>query len=351
MLVKKLGITGASRNPLFDVMFIYQNNEETFVGNRNWEIIEIDNNISKFNLSLEIKPTTNKINLEYRTDLFKKQTVEQIYSHYINILKCVTENINIKISNISVLSKNEKNKILNEFNNTNLKYPKNKTISQLFEAQVEKTPNRIALVFENTKLTYKELNEKSNQVANYIRNKNIKPNDIIGIMLPRSLELLISIIGVLKSGACYIPIDPTYPQKRIDYMLENSNAKLLITTNELYNNINFENKICITDKEIEIQYVKNLDNINNPDDLSYIIYTSGSTGLPKGVMLKHKSLTNLSIYLNKTVDFLKETCKYKNMASVTTASFDIFIFETLICLQKGLKIIIANEDGNQFLHY
>ena len=344
MLVKKLGITGASRNPLFDVMFIYQNNEETFVGNRNWEIIEIDNNISKFNLSLEIKPTTNKINLEYRTDLFKKQTVEQIYSHYINILKCVTENINIKISNISVLSKNEKNKILNEFNNTNLKYPKNKTISQLFETQVEKTPNRIALVFENTKLTYKELNEKSNQVANYIRNKNIKPNDIIGIMLPRSLELLISIIGVLKSGACYIPIDPTYPQKRIDYMLENSNAKLLITTNELYNNINFENKLCITDKEIEIQNTKNLDNINNPEDLSYIIYTSGSTGLPKGVMLKHNSLTNLSIYLNKTVDFLKDNCKYKNMASVTTASFDIFIFETLICLQKGLKIIIANED-------
>ena len=344
MLVKKLGITGTSRNPLFDVMFIYQNNEENFAQNKNWKIVEIDNNISKFNLSLEIKPTTHKINLEYRTDLFRKQTIEQIYTHYINILNCIISNINTKISNISILSKNEKNKIINEFNNTNLKYPIHKTISQLFEAQVQKTPNRIALVFENTKLTYKELNEKSNQVANYIRSKNVKPNDIIGIMLPRSLDLLISIIGVLKSGACYIPIDPTYPQKRIDYMLENSNAKLLITTNELYNNINFENKICITDKEIEIQNVKNIENINNPEDLSYIIYTSGSTGLPKGVMLKHKSLTNLSIYLNKTVDFLKDNCKYKNMASVTTASFDIFIFETLICLQKGLKIIIANED-------
>ena len=343
MLVKKLGITGdASRNPLFDVMFIYQNNEETF--DKNWKVIEIDNKISKFNLSLEIKPTTNKINLEYRTDLFKKETIEKLYEHYVNVLNTILQNNDIKISDISVLSRAESNKILNEFNNTNLKYPIHKTISQLFEEQVQKTPDNIALVFENKNLSYKELNAKSNQVANYLRNNNIKTNDIIGIMLPRSLELLIAILGVLKSGACYIPIDPTYPEKRIKYMLENSNAKILITTNELLSNTDFSNKICINSEEIISQNDKNLENINSPEDLSYIIYTSGSTGLPKGVMLKHKSLTNLCTYLNENVDFLKEDCIYKNMASVTTASFDIFIFETLICLQKGLKIILANED-------
>ena len=347
MLVKKSHLPmDNTRNPLFDVFFVYQNSEETHLklDNKKYEINEIANNISKFNLSLEIKPTTNTVNIEYRTDLFKQETIDNLFNHYINLLTSILGNINQKISDISILSEQEKNKILCDFNDTYFEYDKSKTISQLFEEQVEKTPNNIALVFENKKLTYKELNEKANQLANYLRIRDIKPNDIIGIMLPRSLELLIAIIGVLKSGACYIPIDPTFPGKRIDYMLENSDAKLLITTNELYNNIDFENKICITSEEIYTQNHKDLENINNPEDLSYIIYTSGSTGLPKGVMLKHKSLSNLCAYLNRTVEFLQEDSKFKNMISVTTASFDIFIFETLICLQKGLKIILANED-------
>ena len=127
-------------------------------------------------------------------------------------------------------------------------------------------------------------------------------------------------------------------------MLSNSRAKFVLTTTELYNNIEFENKINIANEEIYVQNNKNLEHINSPDDLSYIIYTSGSTGLPKGVMLKHKSLTNLCNYLNKNVEFLKDNCIYKNMVSITTVSFDIFIFETLICLQKGLQIILANDD-------
>ena len=347
MLVKKLGIKGDnSRNPIFDVMFTYQNKEENILklNENEVEIIEIGNNISKFNLSLEIKPKTHTINVEYCTDLFKKQTIEKMFEHYINVIDCIINDNNVKISDISIISEKEKNKILNEFNNTKLEYDENKTISQLFEKQVNKTPNKIAIVFEKQNITYKELNNRANQVANYLRNNGIKQNDIIGIMLPRSLELLISILGVLKSGACYIPIDPTYPEKRIEYMLSNSQAKMLITSDVLYNNTKFENKICINSDEIKYQNYQNLKNINSPEDTSYIIYTSGSTGLPKGVVLKHKSLSNLAAYLNKTVEFLQPNCKYKNIASVTTASFDIFIFETLICLQKGLKIILANED-------
>ena len=343
MLVKKLGIKGDnSRNPLFDVMFIYQNQEENEI--KDGEIIEINNQISKFNLSLEIKPKSHTINIEYCTNLFKKQTIEKLFEHYMNVIDSIMADSNVKIKDIEIISEKEKNKILYEFNDTKMDYPKEKTVAQLFEEQVEKTPDNIAIVFEDEKLTYRELNEKSNQLANYLRNKGIKPNDIIGIMLPRSLELLISILGVLKSGACYIPIDPTYPEKRIEYMLDNSQAKLVITTNELYNNIKFENKICANSEEILEENKKNLESINSPEDMSYLIYTSGSTGLPKGVILKHKSLSNLCAYLNYKVEFLKEECEYKNIASVTTASFDIFIFETLVCLQKGLKIILANED-------
>lgn len=348
MLVKKLGIkTDNSRNPLFDVMFTYQNNQENILklDNTETQIVEINNNIAKFNLSLEIKPKSHTINIEYCTDLFKKETIERLFEHYINAIDFIMNDVNAKIKDIEIISNTEKNKILYEFNDTKMEYPKDKTITELFEEQVEKTPNDVAVVFEDNKLTYKEVNEKANQLARYLREeKNIKPNDIVGVMLPRSIELISTLIGVLKSGACYIPIDPTYPEKRIEYMLENSDAKFLLTNEELFQKLNFENRINVYSKEIKIQDYHNLKNVNTSTDRSYIIYTSGSTGLPKGVVLKHQSLTNLCSYLNKNVEFLHEDCEYKNMASVTTVSFDIFVFETLVCLQRGLRIILANED-------
>ena len=348
MLVKELGIkTDNSRNPLFDVMFTYQNNQENILklDNTETQIVEINNNIAKFNLSLEIKPKSHTINIEYCTDLFKKETIERLFEHYINAIDFIMNDVNTKIKDIEIISNTEKNKILYEFNDTKMEYPKDKTITELFEEQVEKTPNDVAVVFEDNKLTYKEVNEKANQLARYLREeKNIKPNDIVGVMLPRSIELISTLIGVLKSGACYIPIDPTYPEKRIEYMLENSDAKFLLTNEELFQKLNFENRINVYSKEIKIQDYHNLKNVNISTDRSYIIYTSGSTGLPKGVVLKHQSLTNLCSYLNKNVEFLHEDCEYKNMASVTTVSFDIFVFETLVCLQRGLRIILANED-------
>ena len=348
MLVKKLGMNADnSRNPLFDVMFTYQNKEENIIklDNTETQIVEINNNISKFNLSLEIKPKTHTINIEYCTDLFKKDTIERLFEHYMNTIECIMQDKNVPIKDIEIISEIEKNKILYEFNNTKMDYPKDKTIAELIETQANKTPNTVAIVFEEKQLTYKELNEKANQLARYLREeKKIKPNDIVGVMLPRSLELIPTLIGVLKSGACYIPIDPTYPEKRIEYMLENSDAKVLITNEELFEKMNFENKIDILDKKISSKSKSDIEQINKPEDTAYIIYTSGSTGLPKGVVLKHQSLSNLCAYLNKKVDFLKEKCEYKNMASVTTVSFDIFVFETLVCLQKGLKIVLANED-------
>ena len=349
MLVKKLGKSGdLSRNPLFDILFTYQNKEENMIkiGEKYCKKIELKNNTTKFNLSVEIKPDLHTIIFEYSTDLFKEHTIKAMLENYLNAIDNVINNPNIKINNINIIGEKEKNKILYDFNKTKMTYPVDKTISQLIEEQVQKTPNNEAIVFEDKSITYDELNKKSNQLANYLRKLKIKRNDIIGIMLPRSIELLPAIIGVLKSGACYIPIDPTYPEKRIKYMLENSNAKLLLTTNKLFNDLDFANKVCVdfTNDEIYSLNDENLKNINMPEDMSYVIYTSGSTGLPKGVILKHKSLTNLCFYLNKKVEFLQDNCIYKNMASITTVSFDIFIFETLICLQKGLKIILANED-------
>ena len=337
-----------SRNPLFDTMFIYQNNGFSHIdfNGVSAKLELLDTHTSKFDLSLEVVPENEglSLNFEYCTKLFNKNTIRSFSEHFINILKTIVENSSIKIGEIDILSSEERKKILYDFNNTKMDYPKDKTIIQLFEEQVEKTPDNIAIVFEDKKITYKELNEKANCLAWYLREQGINRNDIISIMVNRSLELLVSIIGVLKSGACYIPIDPNYPSDRINYMLKNSDSKILLTDQSSYNNIDFDNKIIIDLSNYTFRpNNNNLPNINKPNDTSYIIYTSGSTGNPKGVILKHQSLTNLAYYLNDYVCFFKDA-KYTTMGSVTTASFDIFIFETLMCLQKGLKVAIANEE-------
>ena len=349
-LVNKLNIKrDTSRNSLFDTMFIYQNNgykDLNFKGIKS-EYYVPDTNISKFDLSLEALPEREgiKLSFEYATKLFDEEFIESLSTHYLNILKVILENVDTKIADIDMLSNEEKNKILYEFNNTKVGYPKNKTIVDLFEEQAQKTPNNIAVVFENKQLTYKELNEKANSLAHYLRNNGIGRNDLVGIMVNRSLEMITSILAVLKAGGAYIPIDPTYPKDRIEYMLNSSSSKMLLTQKHLENKINFENKLLVdfSNNSIYGLATENLQNINYPEDLSYVIFTSGSTGLPKGVMLTHKALSNLTNYCNNYVEYLKNPT-YQAVVSITTMSFDIFIFETLISIQKGLKLIIANED-------
>ncbi|MBO4815916.1 MAG: amino acid adenylation domain-containing protein [Clostridia bacterium] len=351
-LVSNLNIPrDTSRNPLFDTMFIYQNNgylAPSFNG-INAKYYIPDAKISKYDLSLEVVPQNNILNLnfEYATSLFNKDYIKSLSAHYINILDIIIENIDIKISEINMLSIVEQNKILYELNDTKLEYPKNKTIYNMFEEQVQKTPDNIAVIFEGKSLTYKELNEKANSLAIYLREVyKIDRNDIVGIMVNRSLEMIISILAVLKAGGSYIPIDPEFPQDRIEYMLKNSSSKLLLTKEDLKENIEFNNILCVnlSNKEIFNNKTDNLNIENDGEDLSYIIYTSGSTGIPKGVALKHKALTNLTYYLNNNVEFFKNMNLQYTIASVTTVSFDIFIFETIISLQKGLKVVIANEE-------
>ena len=348
-LVKKLNLEkDMSRNPLFDVMFIYQNMplDKLKLADKKIKFIESKTHISKFDLSLEIIPSNYTINLEYCTDLFKTQTVQKFIYHYLETLESMYKDINQKVKDVSILTDNERQYLLENFNETYLEYPHNETISTLFEKQVQVSPNDTALVFHDTSLSFNELNKKANSLAKYLRKLGVSRNDIIGIMLPRSLELIVSMLAVLKSGATYIPIDPMYPKNRIDYMLSNSNAKFLLTFESLSESINFGNKISVELENSKIYSLdsNNLTNINQPTDSSYIIYTSGSTGLPKGVVLNHRALVNLCYYLNNYVDFLNGTSSCKNIISVTTASFDIFVFETLISLQKGLKVIIADEE-------
>ena len=345
-LLEDLRKKDSSMPNLYNILISYQNvrsNKQTadilydssWIGNSN---ISDDIDIHLYDMN-----DTGDMNIAYDY-LLSKYTIDDIcsiHARILHIINQILENNEIKLKDIEIVTPDEKRKILYDFNNTKADYPKDKTIAQLFEEQVEKTPDNVAVVFENQQLTYRELNERANSLAYYLRNKCIGRNDIVGIMVNRSLEMIVSILAVLKSGACYIPIDPEYPQDRIEYMLENSNAKILLTFEKLQDKVNFDNKLFVELKnELYDSHKKNLENINEPDDLAYIIYTSGSTGKPKGVMLSHKNVNNFITGMNNIINFSSN----KTIVSVTTISFDIFVLETLLPLQKGLKIVVANEN-------
>lgn len=336
------------KQTLFDTMFIFQNN-----GMPNIEIKGInavpylmDSKVSKYNFSMEVLNKKEleeyEISIEYSTGLFKASTMQAFAEHFNNILSEVLKNIHISLEKIEMIDDKEKNKLLYTFNNTDYSYDINSTIHQKIEKRASAIPTKTALIFEDSIMAYKEFDEKTNQVAHYLRNKGVKPNDIIGIMVPRSFEMLIGIVGVLKAGGSYMPIDISYPKDRVEYMVSNSSAKYILTKNNCFEH---QNAIDITIEKSEIyKGSKNhIENVNNGEDIAYVIYTSGSTGNPKGVMVKHKGVTNLAVYSDKAIEFFKKEEK-KNIVSVTTMSFDIFVFETLLALQNGLTVVIANED-------
>ena len=344
-LVTNLNVTrDISRNPLFDTMFIYQNNgfAPAHFGEIKGTYYVPDTKISKLDLSLEVIPLENedfKLNFEYCTKLFNENFIEGFSNHYINILNTILDNPEIAISDIEILSNEEVNHIINDFNDTLFEYPYYKTISQLFEEQVQKTPNNRALVANGKTLTFAELNKKANQIAYFLREQGIRPNKIVGIMMNRSLELITCMLGVLKSGGTYVPIDPTYPKDRIDYIIKDSGINILLTSSALNNTI-LGVKSVVTDFETSDIYNlpdDNLDVINLPNDLAYLIYTSGSTGKPKGVTIKHYNVNNLVTSMYDKIP-LKGT-----FVSVNTFCFDMFVFEAFVSLLKGLCLVLANE--------
>lgn len=345
--------TNPSQPNLYDILISYQNTRT----NKNsaevpYEVRWTFNNNVADSMQIHLFDMNDEgllnISYDYRLDKYDEQDIIDIHNRIIYIVEQILQKEDLLVKDIDIVTPNEKNKLLNDFNNTTVIYNKNKTIIEYFEEQVEKTPNNIALVFENKTLTYKELNEKVNSFANYLRNNGITRNSIIGVMVSRSFEMIISILAVLKSGGAYIPIDPEYPTERISYMLSCSNSPVLICLEHLKDRISeikFNGKVIfanLDNSQIYNSENKNLNIISKPDDLSYIIYTSGSTGNPKGVMLTHKNLSNFINSMSHKISYLNDK-QYHSIVSITTVSFDIFAFETLISLCNGLKLFITNE--------
>ncbi|MGN7471968.1 non-ribosomal peptide synthetase [Brevibacillus sp. SAFN-007a] len=238
------------------------------------------------------------------------------------------------------------NKILDVFTwmdetyeRTKKSYDTEKTIHELFEEQVKKCPEKTAIIYQNKSITYKELNRKSNQLARKLRQYGIKRNMIVGLMVQRSIEMIIGILGIIKAGGCYLPIDPKFPMTRIQYMIHESNVNLIITQHELSDNFIFDGTLMYIDDDFLYSGEdSDLDNVNNSSDLIYVIYTSGSSGKPKGVMIKHQSVHNFILGMVDVIDFHSD----KSILCLTTISFDIFVLETLLPLTIGMQIMIAD---------
>ena len=339
-----------SHHPLFQVAFTLQNETEKTVQLPELSLspFEWENTTTLFDLSLNCRETPQGLiaEFEYATDLFTATTIQRMGEHFVVLLEGIVANPNQTINTLPILTKTEQ-KQLQIRNQTDSNYFQDKTLVNLFEEQVKQSPDNIALVFEQQSLTYRELNQKANQVAHYLQqNYSIEPDTLISICVDRSLEMIIGLLGVLKAGAAYVPIDPKYPEDRIKFILEDSQASILLTQSFLkdkfpLNQFPTSCQIIYLDSfDFESFSNNNLISQAKPNDLAYVIYTSGSTGRPKGVMIEHQSIVNLSLTFKEIFKINPQS----RLLQFGSFSFDLSIGEIATNLVSGACLYLAKQE-------
>lgn len=305
-------------------------------------------------LSLLYEETENNIVLSlFYNENYPDYVVESLLRNLINILSDFEVLLNKNIKEYSFIDGKERHQLLVEFNDTKVDYPTERTVVQLFEEQVEKNPDNTAVVFEEMTLTYRELNEKANQLAHFIKNKhNIESRSVITTLLPKSIDLLIAFLAIEKLGCIYLPIDINYPKDRIDYILEDSTAKIVLSEKDIIHTLDIHYPyISLESEEIQFASIDSLNVAIKPNDVSYLIYTSGSTGKPKGVLVEHHSNINMSLDQIKSFGVTSKD-KIVWFASV---AFDASISEIMMTLYSGATLCIPTEeqqkDKNKFISF
>ncbi|SMD03751.1 non-ribosomal peptide synthetase, partial [Chryseobacterium sp. YR221] len=361
-LVEELGVEqDTSRHPVFQVMFGLQSfgrnsdDHETlfspFEG-------EIDYQAAKFDLTTMIDDGEENIRgmFNYAVSLFNGDTIIKLKDTYVLLLEQLAqmsdaEAKNTRINDLHLLEEGDYKKMTEDWNNTVSDYSSEKTIHRLFEDQVAKTPDQIAVVYQDIKLSYKDLNEKANRLANYlIQTYNLQPDDIIPLCLDRSENMLIAMLGVLKSGAAYVPMDPSYPADRIKHILQDTEAKLVLGQESTAEKLEDVGVDCIALDEVNIKAQLELTDSNNPvtqvnsDNLAYVIYTSGTTGLPKGVMIEHKGVSNLIKQFAKDLDLISDGTASKNCLWYANYVFDAHVAELYPVITHGHSIYLLDKE-------
>jgi aspartate racemase len=334
-----------SHNPLFQVMFILQNTPGRTLELPGLAVsdLEVDNGTAKFDLTLSIVEGVEglKATFEYNTDLFDEATVTRMAGHFRVLLEGIVADPDRRLSGLPLLTEVERHQLLVGWNETQADYPEDKCIHELFEAQVEQTPEAIAVVFDEEQLTYQELNRRANQLAHHLRRLGVGPGVLVGICLERSLEMVIGLLGILKAGGAYVPLDPAYPKERLAFMLEDSEVSILLTQERLVGHSPLK-VVCLDTDWESISQESQEDPITKTtaDDVAYVIYTSGSTGKPKGVLGLNRGAVNRFMWMWESYPFeAGEICCQK-----TPLSFVDSVWEIFGPLLQGIPTIIISDE-------
>ena len=355
MLVDKLQPErNMSFSPLFQVGFDVQTAalKDINLPGINISPINVQSGIAAYDLLLSITDTSDGLigQFEYNTDLFFAETIDRMMCNFDRLLDEVLEDPDVPISSYSIISEIEKKKIIRDWNNTDIEIDHYQCIHQRFEGWVEKQPDMPALYFDGKFLSYNELNSRANQLARYLRKIGIGPEKLVGILTERSMDTIIGILAVLKAGGAYLPLDPAYPQDRLQYMIQDApgiqhGTPLFILTQEVLLerlSLDIPNSFCI-DRDWQIvanEIDENLTLITKPHNLAYVIYTSGSTGKPKGTLLAHQGVYNLSAVQEK----LFEISSGVKILQFSPLSFDASVWETFMALGNGATLYLARQE-------
>ncbi len=366
-----------NRNPLFQTFFAFQHtaSPDLSLPGVSTESMETGSGTSKFDLTLSLAERDQKLTgfFEYSTDLFDSSTIERMTDHFRKLLEGVVADPDHPLAMLPMLSDVERHDLLVEWNDTAADYPKDKCIQKLFEEQVERTPNSIAVRFDEQQLTYRELNERSNQLAHHLQDLGVGLEKLVGICVERSVDMVVGLLGILKAGGAYVPLDPAYPRERLAFMLQDAQVSVVLTQERLVEDGGWRMEdggprspnrdplssilyprpnIVYLDRDLPMISQQSSENPTTQIDshnLAYVIYTSGSTGQPKGVQVSHRSAINCLWSIRHHIGLAEKEI----LLAVTTISFDIAALELYLPLITGAQLVLASReiatDGTELL--
>ena len=340
-----------SHSPLLQVMFILQNAPLTHPHLPDLTVtpVEVDTGTTKFDLTLSLFAsdwTTGDLSgwFAYNTDLFDAATIQRMAGHFGALLQAIAVNPDQSIVTLPLLTEAERQQVLVTWNDTAADFPAHKGIHHLFQEQVERTPDAIAVAFEGRQLTYRELNRHANQLARYLQTLGVGPETLVGLCLERSPEMIVGLLGVLKAGGAYVPLDPGYPQERLAFMLQDTQAPVLLTQQSLLDRLPASGahvvRLDADWPSIARHSAENPRSDVAPDNLAYVIYTSGSTGQPKGVLLQHQGLCNLVTAQLEAFQISRRS----RVLQFAAFSFDASVSEIFTTLCSGATLLLARQE-------
>jgi amino acid adenylation domain-containing protein/FkbH-like protein len=345
-----------SHSPLFQIMIIFQNNElePLELPGVSLKYNQVEHQIAKYELTLNISESNEGLLLdwEYNTDIFSENTIIRFAKHFASLMTALLAQPHRNVLDIELISPQEHQQAVIDINTNHQGFPDDSCIHELIEQQAKLTPHHVAIAFDGVVLTYKELNEQANQLAHYlVLKKKVTVDTLVGLCVKRSPRMIIALLAILKSGAAYLPLDSHYPLSRLQYMIDDSEVKTLLTEQSVAAKLNFKDiDIVELDQQAIIDEINVQPRLNvvfyhahlKTHKLAYVIYTSGSTGQPKGVMIEHQPLVNFIYSMQSTLSFHSQDV----LLTVTSISFDIHTLEIFLPLISGGTIVVATEDDS-----